>query len=152
MALLASAVSCARETKLLVEGGTAADFSLETLTGEKITLLDTLKEKRVVLVFSTTWCPACKEQAPEIERFYQENKDKVAVIGINPGEKREKVEKHIQDYRISYPVVLDPQSEITRLYGIRGVPTIIAIDKEARIVCYGPSMWWVAQKIKKWLK
>ncbi len=70
MALVAFS-ACSRADEQSSAGETkAADFTLEALEGEKITLSELLKEKNVVLDFWTTWCPACVRSIPEIEKFY----------------------------------------------------------------------------------
>lgn len=148
MALVAFS-ACSRADEQSSAGETkAADFTLEALEGEKITLSELLKEKNVVLDFWTTWCPACVRSIPEIEKFYTENKDKVAVIGINIGENKEKVEKFVQQKKISYPMVLDSDSSVAKLYKVRGIPAVFAVDKDSNIIYSGHSIKEMTKKIE----
>lgn len=129
------------------ELGRAVDFTLEGIDGEKIILSNILKTKDAVLIFWTTWCPYCKQEVPDIERFYMENRDRVAVVGINVRENRAKVERYIRKNRISYPVVLDSNGNIARLYNLKGVPAIVAISKEDKIMYYGCSIKEMVNKV-----
>ncbi|NGY70306.1 TlpA family protein disulfide reductase [Bacillus megaterium] len=43
-------------------------MTLPTLGGEPVKLSD-LRGKAVVLNFWTSWCPPCKKEMPELEKF-----------------------------------------------------------------------------------
>lgn len=126
---------------------TAADFTLERIDGEKIVLSEILKSKNAVLVFWATWCSHCKKEILHIERFYKENKDKTEVIGINVKESRAKVEKFLNKKDITYPVVLDSDGKVANLYNVRGIPTIVAVSREGKIIYYGHSIEEMLGKI-----
>lgn len=126
---------------------TAADFTLERIDGEKIVLSEILKSKNAILVFWATWCPHCREEIPHIEKFYKENKDKTEVLGINVKESRTKVEKFISKKDITYPIVLDSDGKVASLYNVRGIPTIVAISREGKIIYYGHSIEEMLDKI-----
>ncbi|MFC1666497.1 TlpA family protein disulfide reductase [Candidatus Omnitrophota bacterium] len=126
----------------------AIDFTLEAISGEEIILSDLLKERKAVLVFWATWCPHCRKEMPHVEAFYKENKDKIAVVGVNSGESKVKVSKFIQEAGISYPIGLDLDTGVARSYGVRGIPTIIAINKDWQIIYFGHSIEEAADKIK----
>ncbi len=145
--VMLSAYSRASEESI---GGqvSAADFILEDLNGEKIVLSDILKEKKTVLIFWTTWCYLCRKELPQVEKFYRENKDKMAVIGIDIRESKTKVERFVRKLGISYPIALDYDGSVAKLYNVRGVPTIVAVDKDARIMYYGHSIEEMAEKIE----
>lgn len=55
----------------LQKGAMAPDFTLETLTGEKVTLSD-LKGKKVILNFWATWCPPCRAEMPHLQTYYED--------------------------------------------------------------------------------
>src|SRR3989338_7669133 len=73
-------------------GKTAPDFELETLEGKKAKLSD-YRGKKVILNFWASWCPPCREEMPEFQRIYSENKDKLVVVGVNLQENRENAER-----------------------------------------------------------
>lgn len=118
----------------------AADFTLETIAGEKITLSAILEKKRAVLIFWATWCPYCRTELPIAEKFYAENKTKVEVIGIDIRESKAKVENFLQTLNLSYPIALDSDGKVAKLYKARGVPAIVAVDKNSKIIYDGHSV------------
>src|SRR3989338_759969 len=61
----------------------APDFSLESLSGGTISLADYRGKKPVVLDFWASWCPNCRRDMPNLNRYYDKYKDRVEVIGIN---------------------------------------------------------------------
>ncbi|HIE44516.1 MAG TPA: TlpA family protein disulfide reductase [Candidatus Omnitrophica bacterium] len=124
----------------------AADFKLEDIKGEKVILSHILKNKNAVLVFWATWCPHCKSEVPKIEKFYKENKDKVAVIGINVRESKAKVENFIKKEGISYTIAMDSDGSVAKSYNVRGVPTIVAVDRDGKNLYYGHSIEEMVEK------
>lgn len=139
--------ACYAQTKTSeVSEGVAGDFALTGITGEKITLSKILKDKNVVLVFWATWCPYCVKEVPDVQKFYNENKDKVAVIGINLQESKAKVGAFVKTKGITYPVALDSDGIVGRSYNVRGIPTVVAIDKKGKIIYHGHSIEEMAEK------
>jgi peroxiredoxin len=118
-------------------GGKAPDFTLKTVAGKTINLADTLKTKPAVLVFWATWCPACVGEIPDVEKFYQSKGDEVAVIAINIQESEKVVAHFVSKKGMSYPVALDTTGKIAQSYGVRGIPSVIAVDKSGDILYYG---------------
>ncbi len=53
-------------------GDRAPDFKLNTLEGETLQLSD-FRGERVMINFWATWCPPCRQEMPDMERFYQEH-------------------------------------------------------------------------------
>ena len=126
---------------------TAPDFTLESLEGEQIILSDILKTKIAVLDFWATWCLYCIQSMPAMEKFYQENKDKVAVIGIDVGESKAKVGSFVRKKGILYPIALDPKGRVAKLYNVRGIPTVVAVNQDGRIIYYGHSIEEMLRKV-----
>ena len=41
------------------------------------------------------------------------------------------------DKRLSYPVLLDTSAEVTARYQVRGIPTILVLDRAGKVVYRG---------------
>lgn len=119
------------------KGQFAPDFTLTTLSGEKITLSE-LKGKKVVLNFWATWCPPCKDEMPHFQKYYEkyEKEDNVEIVAVNltyARETNERVQQFIDSFGITFPVPLMEDEEIGKPYRIVTIPSTFFIDTEGRI-------------------
>src|SRR3989338_233281 len=114
-------------------GKTAPDFELETLEGKKAKLSD-YRGKKVILNFWASWCPPCREEMPEFQRIYSENRDKLVVVGVNLQESRENAEAFIEKLSITFPILLDPNSQVKDMYNVFTQPVTYFIDESGKIV------------------
>lgn len=94
-------------------------FTLKTLSGEYFSFCENSEVKVTVLTFFTTWCTPCSQEHPHLERLYKKYHSRglniVAISSDVPGNKS-KVRLWVHRYRLTFPVLLDDQSEITRRY------------------------------------
>jgi peroxiredoxin len=82
-----------------------------------------------------------------MEKFYKENKDKVALIGIDVGESKARVESFVRKKGILYPIALDPKGRVANLYKVRGIPTVVAVNQDGKIIYYGHSIKEMTRKV-----
>ncbi|MCA1009336.1 TlpA disulfide reductase family protein [Halobacillus halophilus] len=109
----------------LKEGEKAPDFTLETLKGEEVKLSD-YKGKKVFLNFWATWCPPCRDEMPEMERFQQKYGEEVAVLAVNgTGSETSigEVQSYIDKGGYSFPILLDKDLELHQTYQTISIPT-----------------------------
>lgn len=114
----------------------APDFTLETLDGEKLALSD-FRGQKVLLNFWATWCPPCKAEMPHMQSFYEKNIDKnIAVIAVNltSGDNRNKLAPFIDEYGLTFPILLDVTGDIGKQYESFTIPTSYFIDEQGAIV------------------
>lgn len=111
----------------------APDFTLKTLDGQDMTL-SKLRGKVVLLDFWATWCAPCREAIPHLihlQKTYQEKG--FEVIGMNmDGGDTEAVRRFVKSMDIPYPITLTSE-DVSRNYGVAGLPTTILIDKGGKI-------------------
>jgi peroxiredoxin len=116
-------------------GQKASPFKLLTVEGKEIDLDTFAGDKVTLLVFGATWCPACRHEIPILKEYYSELKDDgLNVLSIDIQESVEKVKSFIEKMQINYPVVLDSNADIARLYKVVGIPLNIILDKNGVIV------------------
>ncbi len=119
-------------------GREAPDFSLKDTEGNLITLSDYKDKNVVVLDFFTSWCPTCVRYLNEVNKCYEAYKaEGLIVIGVNIQESEAKVKKLVKKHSLDYPVVLDLKAEAASRYGVRGVPYMVIIDKNGKIIWTG---------------
>lgn len=121
----------------LEKGNRAPDFELETLDGESIKLSD-LQGKPVFLNFFTSWCPPCRAEAPDMQKFHEESD--VQVLAVNMYEREnntDDVPEFIEEFGLTLPVVIDESLEVTYRYGVQVMPTTYILDSDGLIVNVG---------------
>lgn len=112
----------------------APDFSLESLSGEQISL-SSFKGKGVILFFWATWCPHCRSALGELNTEYANIKNSnIEVLAIDIDESKARVENFIKKYSLGYPVLLDVGGEVSSQYNVVGIPSFILISKDGKIV------------------
>lgn len=115
------------------KGELAPDFELTTLDGETVKLSD-YKGKRVMLNFWATWCPPCRAEMPDMEKF-QKNKD-IQVLAVNLTETESnpnKVQKFIDELSLTLTIPLDNESAVSNEYQVMAYPTTYMIDSNGQI-------------------
>ncbi len=136
--LLISSVAIAAVLKI---GDKAPSFSLTSMIGEKISLSDA-KGSKVVILGLFHICEPCMNQAMELQKIYEKNKDKVAVIGVNAsGDSKRDVQEYLNSFptKVSFPYLLDPEHTTEKLFSVRQTPVVYVIDKEGVIRFKGSS-------------
>lgn len=111
---------------------TAPDFLLEDLEGEKRRLSD-FKGNIVIISFWATWCPYCVRELEHLQEVYLSERD-VAVLAVNVGESKSRVQKFMEEKGFTFPVLLDKEMEVSRRYQIRGLPTTFLLDEQLSVV------------------
>lgn len=109
-------------------GNRAPDFELQTLDGEQVKLSD-YRGSRVMLNFWATWCPPCRAEMPDMEKFYQDKDVVILAVNLTETESNMKViEDFVEEYELSFPILLDEHIEVATLYMIQPIPTSYMID------------------------
>lgn len=104
--------------------------TLGDLTGAQVALPDAYGGKVVIVHFWTSWCPSCLREIEALESLCGEYREPgVAPVSINVGETKAAVAEALRTRKVSYPILLDTDSTTARLYGVRGVPTTVVLDR-----------------------
>ncbi len=111
----------------------APDFSLPTLTGQKLDLAS-YRGKVVLLDFWATWCDSCREEIPHFVQLQSKYGDQgLQIIGVSMDDGREPVRDFCQRFKMNYPVVMG-NAKTGELYGgVLGLPLAFLIGRDGRI-------------------
>ena len=131
-------------------GSEAADFQLKDLEGREIQL-KSLRGNVVLLNFWATWCGPCRLEMPVIEKLHQQLYGKgLRVFGVND-EEIETIREYVAEHEYSFPTLVDTDQEAMNLYRIRGIPTMVVIDREGKIAQYRLGLSREAD-LRSWLR
>jgi thiol-disulfide isomerase/thioredoxin len=118
----------------LKEGTEIVDFELQDLSGATHRLSD-FRGKVVFLNFWATWCGPCRFEMPSMEKLYQRLKEEgLEIVAVNLQEDRSSVEQFVDEYGLSFPVLLDTTGRIGATYGARSIPTTYIVDREGLVI------------------
>lgn len=122
-----------------LEGVGAPDFALPVIhggeTGNRIRLSD-LRGKTVVIDFWASWCGPCRQQAPIIDGLARQHEaaGDLVVVGVSTSDEQEAAVRFAQSQNLSYPMVFDEQNKVAAAYSVTGLPTLVVVDKNGKIV------------------
>jgi peroxiredoxin len=116
-------------------GYLAPDFSLRNLKGNYQSL-DSFSGQVVVLNFWATWCVPCRVEMPSFEKLYRRYRSEgVTVLAVTLDKNSEQnIKSFIEEYELSFPVLLDEEGKVERLYPSMTIPFTYVIDREGRVV------------------
>ncbi len=117
----------------LEKGNLAPNFELTTLSGETVQLSDYRGEK-VMLNFWATWCPPCRAEMPDMEKFYNNEDVKILAVNLtNTEESQDAVKKFKKEFGLSFPILMDEKLAVANKYQIQPIPTSYMIDTNGKI-------------------
>ena len=113
----------------------APNFKLRNIKGNYESL-DSYRGEVVVLNFWATWCAPCRIEMPSFEKLYRRYRSEgVTVLAITLDKNSEnKIKSFVDEYGLSFPILLDEKGEVERLYPSMTIPFTYIIDRQGRIV------------------
>ncbi len=116
-----------------VEEKPAPGFTLELFEGGSVSLAD-LQGQVVLLDFWASWCPPCIEEAPTLNRVYEEYRERgVEFLGVCIWDTTSTCEQFLEEYEVAYPTGRDSEGAILVEYGVKGIPEKFFIDAQGRV-------------------
>ncbi|MFC0301264.1 redoxin domain-containing protein [Virgibacillus soli] len=117
----------------LEKGNIAPDFKLKTLAGDEMALSD-FRGQRVLVNFWASWCGPCRAEMPDMQKFHEEKDIVILAVNLTGTEtSHSNVTDFVDEYGLTFPILLDEDSLISGLYQIQPIPTTFLIDSDGRI-------------------
>ncbi len=118
------------------------DFTLyqgERVLGAEDLELAQLQGRPIVLNFWAGLCPPCRAEMPGFQRFYDDNKDDVILLGIDVGRftglgNKRDARNLLQELGVSYPAGYTNDRSVVRDYSVRTMPTTVFINSSGEVV------------------
>lgn len=97
--------------------------------------LDRYRHDVVLMNLWATWCPPCREELPDLQRLYAQNKDRgLVVIGVDEGESAARAHAFAQALGLRFPIWIDAEQSYGRAYDALGFPTTVVVGRDGTIV------------------
>lgn len=133
-----------REMGNVKVGQPAPDFTLNDLSNQPVSLSSLRGKKVVLLDFWATWCGPCRMAMPGLQELQDKFKSKgFEVLSVDQAEGSDVVRPFIERKKYSFHVVLDADGQVGSQYGVRGIPTLVLVDKKGGVqfirVGYSPN-------------
>jgi peroxiredoxin len=116
-------------------GQTLPDFTLPNPAGTDVTLSQSLAQNKIVVInFWASWCAPCRIEMPSFEKMYQSKKDRgLLILAVNEDEERAKMDEYLQQKPVSFPVLVDRNSELMKQFGVQALPTTIVVGEDGKV-------------------
>lgn len=106
-------------------------------SGQKPVTTEALKGKVVAVYFSAQWCPPCRGFTPELVKFAEANKGKLAVVFVSSDRTPEAQVKYMTEYKMPWAATphRSPSGRaLGEQHGVRGIPTLLVFGKDGALV------------------
>ena len=119
-------------------------------TGKPTKLSKVINGKVALIDFWASWCGPCRREIPNIKKIHEQygGKDFV-VISLNVWDKPDGQAKAIKDMGMTWTQLTDATRNATDTYGIDGIPQILLIGKDGKIIARDLRGEEIEQAVKK---
>jgi len=111
-----------------------ASRPLPSLAGGGQSSLAAYRGKVVIVNFFASWCVACQEESPLLERTQRKLEAHGAtILGVSFQDDASKSKEFMSKYGLSFPALHDASGEMASAYGTRQIPESFLIGREGRV-------------------
>jgi len=119
-------------SSVLQVGSPAPDFQLQSLDGQTVSLSG-LRGRPVMLNFWATTCPPCRQEMPFFQEVFEDEEWRdqgLVILAVNLAEPASRVREFMEDNGLSFPVLLDTELDVGKMYNASRIPVTYFIDKD----------------------
>ena len=87
----------------------------------------------MVVNFWATWCPPCRGEMPELQKFGERNPG-VELYLVSLQESPDTIRGFLRDNGLNLKPVIDPTGRAAELYRVTAIPTTIVVNEEGIII------------------
>jgi peroxiredoxin len=111
----------------------APDFTLKSHSGDNLRLSE-LRGEVVMINFWASWCGPCRQEMPLLDELYAEYQPMgFTILGVNVEEDSSKAKALLDEIPVSFPVLFDTQSQVSKLYDVIAMPSTVLVDRDGNV-------------------
>ena len=111
----------------------APTFTLPSRSGDNVSL-EQLKGQVVMLNFWASWCGPCRQEMPLLDQMHKRYSALgFTLLGVNVEADTKDAEKWLADMPVSFPVLFDKDSKVSKLYEVSAMPSTVFIDRKGNV-------------------
>ena len=110
------------------------DFELDDLSGQTVKL-SSFTGKVVFLNFWATWCPPCRAEMPSMQKLHEAlGSEGLEIIAVDLQEDQRSVQRFVDEYGLTFTVLLDKTGKAGFEYGAQSIPTSYIISRDGHVL------------------
>src|SRR3979411_1210254 len=126
-------IAAALAVRATPAGGPAAQFPLGARGGRDVSLRQ-YHGQVVMINFWASWCGPCRQEMPLLESIYKKyNKLGFTLLGVNVEPDSKAADDWLQATPVSFPILYDKESKVSKLYEVAGMPSTVIIDRRGKL-------------------
>ncbi|MDR2214982.1 MAG: TlpA family protein disulfide reductase [Nevskiaceae bacterium] len=111
----------------------APGFELPDLSGQSINLAQ-YRGQVVMINFWASWCAPCRQEMPLLEQMHKKYQPLgFTMIGVNVEPDSAKAVDWLKATPVTFPILLDTASQVSKLYGVQGMPNTVIVDRKGNL-------------------
>ncbi|MDD2714669.1 MAG: TlpA disulfide reductase family protein [Candidatus Wallbacteria bacterium] len=104
---------------------------IRLLSGESLDITESIGKKVIIINFFASWCPPCKSELPDFEKYFEKLRDKpVLFIGISLDQEKDRkaLDSVLAESGVTYPVGFPEIPSIAEKVNVKSIPVTVLIN------------------------
>ena len=137
--LFVPALARAQDVIGIPVGATPPAVTLESLTGDSVSLSQWIGKKPVIVEFWATWCPICAELLPRMEAAKQKYGDRAEflVVAVAVNQSKNSVRRHLEKEPMPFTFLWDGNGAAVRAFQAPSTSYIAVLDANGKVTYTG---------------